>query len=104
MQNIFEGESADGYNIQLKLYRLKWPKHYSQPFTMINLEIYFFESYPTPVIPVLSFMGHSMFVYSSPDELSWIVRYFSASPKRLGFPPHMHEMAQLTFNFAHLQP
>ena len=62
MQNIFEGEGADNYSIQLKLYRLKLLNHYSQPFTTINLEIYFFESYPAPVIPVLSFIGHSMFV------------------------------------------
>ena len=62
MQNISEGEGADGYSIQLKLYRLKLPNHHSQPFAMINLEIYFFESYPAPVIPVLSFIGHSMFV------------------------------------------
>ena len=61
MQNAFE-EGANGYCIQLKLCRLKWPNHYSQPFAMINLEIYFFESYPAPVIPVIPFIGHSMFV------------------------------------------
>ena len=69
MQNIFEGESADGYNIQLKLYRLKWQNHYSQPFTMINLEIYFFESYPEPVIPVLSLDSKVLF---SKSKTTWI--------------------------------